>query len=149
MGGGDAGGDDLLRVQTQLITEIQHATDTLGTSVAVLAGTQSVQIVKLRRAVRWVAAGLALDLALTVLGAFLVVKSYQNSDAIAAGQAALKARQARSGPALCSLYDVFLDSYNPASAAARANPASYEDAFRQLEAGAMVFGCAHTTKGRN
>lgn len=150
MAGSDAdGGEDLLHIQTQLITTIQHNTASLSTAVATLAQSQSVQIVKLRRAVRWVAIGLALDLALTMLGAFLVEKAYQNSDAIAANQAALRTRQARTGPALCALYDLFLDSYNPASAAAKADPSSYEEAFRQLESGAVVFSCAHTTKGRN
>jgi len=137
------------RVQTRLVADIQQSTNVLEHLVSGLTDTQAAQIIKLRRAVRWVALGLVLDMALTGGGVWLVQKAYQNSDRITANQDALRVRQARSGPALCGLYDVLLDSYNPQSPSAKADPASYEQSFAQIESGARVFGCAHHTKGRN
>lgn len=136
-------------IQTQLVADIQDSTNVLEHLVAGLTNTQAAQIIKLRRAVRLVAVGLALDMALTGGGVWLVQKAYQNSDRITANQQALRNRQAQTAPALCALYDVLLDSYNPHTPSAKAGPASYEASFAQIEYGARVFRCAHTTKGRN
>lgn len=142
--------------QAGLVRQIQAETSELGGAVLNLTAVQARQIVRLRGAVRWTALGLVLDLALTVLGVVLVFKAQDNAHRIEvnqrqvqANQAALRARQAQTKPALCGLYDVLLDSYAPASPAARADPVDYSRAFTSLESGARVFGCAHATRGRD
>lgn len=135
-----------------LLERIMTTTGELERSVEVITKVQDGQIhdvtamaFRMRRVMRWVIAGLVLDLALTGGGALLYRRVVHNADRISATQE----RQAGTQPGLCALYDLFLDSYNHESPSYRADPAAYEASFRQLEASATVAGCEHTTKGRN
>ena len=138
------------------VRSIEASVSQLASAILVVSGTQSNQIEKLqsttdrlRRTIKWTVIGLTLDLVLTLGGVYLFERSAENSQRIQANQEALRTRQSTTKPALCSLYDLFLDSWNPQSPSAKADPVSYADSFARLEDGARTFGCAHHTRGRD
>lgn len=103
--------------------------------------TQAKQIKKIRLLTIITLVGLMLDMMLTVLGVFVVMRVNNNSNDLRIVQSKV------STDALCPLYDIFLDAYAPKSPQALANPKAYDDAFVVIERGATALGCAHHTRG--
>lgn len=130
------------RVEAQ-VAGIEKSVGELAVATGELTRRQAAQIRRLRRATAITVIGLTLDLLLTVLGGLLMYRTSHNSARIDHLQ------QRTSTEALCPLYDLFLDSYNPTGPTAAADPAGYERNFDVIEQGARALGCTHTTRGRD
>ena len=126
----------------QLVGGIAESVQTLTVAVTDLATRQAAQLRRTRRALRWTIVGLAVDLALTAVGALLYIQVQHNSDDLRTVNTRVSTQ------ALCPLYEVFLKSYNPTSPQAKADPAQYEHSFVVIEQGARALGCQQVTRGR-
>jgi hypothetical protein len=127
----------------RLVGVIGSSMDVLGTAVAAITNRQAKQIKRTSRALRWTIVGLAVDIILTVVISLTVGQQRQNTADIASIQ------ERSSTEALCPMYDVFLDLYNPNSPGALQDPALYERQFATFEAGARALRCKHVTRGRD
>lgn len=138
------------RVDYDLVMSVAASVERLEKSIGNLAGTQSGQIKRTKRAVWWVALGLLLDLGLTALGAALWINESRHGQAIEQNQQVIAGLQnSTSHGALCPLYDIFLDSYNLKSPQALKDPVTYNRQFDVIEQGARVMHCQHVIRGPN
>lgn len=91
-----------------------------------------------KRAIRWTIIGVALDILLTIVAAFLFNDQRATSSR-------LDEQQARSvqvqREVLCPLWVIFLKSYDPKSPAALRDPAAYEANFRTIRRGVAILDC--------
>lgn len=125
-----------------LAQSLQTSVGEIATAVTDLTKRQSDQIGKLKKTGHLTAAGLALDLLLTVV-AFLLFNTTSEQ-----GKELERVQNRTSGEVLCPLYDLFLTSYNPKGATAVRDPAGYERAMVTIEKGAKALGCVHHTRGK-
>lgn len=137
------------QIKAQVVT-INDSTLKLYDLVAELTDHQAKQIKNIRRIAMITAIGLVLDLSLTIIGVFLFNTTNTVSHQVSKNQRQITAIQEKtSTEALCPLYDIFLDVYNPKSPQALQNPVEYDREFTVIEQGATALGCKHHTRGRD
>jgi hypothetical protein len=135
------------------------ALDDIATSVAELSKLaerltriQTNQIARLKTVITslWVVV-ISLVISMVIL-ALLTVRVHSQQNTINRQQALVfSVQRSISTDALCPLYDVILDAYNPVRGpqGLGLTPAQYETRMRILEKGATALGCAHHTRGRD
>lgn len=106
--------------------------------LAVRSERSEADITRSKRAIRWTAVGVVLDIVLTVVAALLFNDQRAASSRLDAQQQQITRVQR---DVLCPLYDLFLASYNPRSPQAKANPAKYEASFKTIREGVVVLEC--------
>lgn len=136
------------RVDMAVVEAMASSVERLTLATESISETQATQIAKLTRLLRYVAAGLVVELLLLAGGGWLVHQVISNSDRISSTQEQLRDRQTATKAGTCAIYELFLASYNPKGRTALQDPATYERSFAQLEVGAKVIGCPNTTRGR-
>ena len=140
------------------IASIQGSIENLNGLTKQFAHQQAAQILRLKTIVRWVIIGLILDLMLTVGGVFIVAQANNNARRIDKTQAtivqqqkSIKELQTRTTTtALCPLYRLFLDLYDPVQAKKQDpnfNAKTYEQQFKVLQDGSIALGCPNSKKG--
>lgn len=113
---------------------IEKSIQSIAESVESLSVTTK-YLVDRQKVVNWVA--LAAGLVFSVVIAMSVANV----------RATQRLQERTSSLVLCPLYDRLLDSYNPGSPSAVADPVQYEESIRTIETGASILGCAHATRG--
>src|SRR6266702_1764330 len=88
-----------------------------------------------RKLIRWTIVGLILDITLTLVVGVLFHLVQSNSNHIQDVQTKV------GNQVLCPLYSIFLQSYNPNSAAAKANPQTYEAQFTVIRNSYKILDC--------
>ena len=88
-----------------------------------------------RKLIRWTIVGLILDITLTLVVGVLFHLVQSNSNHIHDVQTKV------CNQVLCPLYSIFLQSYNPKSAAAKAIPQTYEAQFKVIRNSYKILDC--------
>jgi hypothetical protein len=148
-----------------IIAEMQASVVQLTANVTDLTGRQAQQIkanedslAQTDRALRltqtglrWTAIGLLVDVVLTFGVGWLIRDAQSRNDDLDRQQRSIRILASRTSvDALCPLYDLFLDTYDPTNPqAVKIGRKEYDKQYVVIERGATVLNCAHRTRGKD